>query len=308
MGYTCKICNATFPKLSNYEKHLNKKTTCDPIKREQQNLNKLKCHKCQKILSSTSRLKTHLEICKIEITQQDLFRQMLENLTKQNEILAKQNEILVENMNKQTEMFNEKIEKQSKQMNKLMNKESTININNTVNQQQNIYNILPFGKEKMDHITDKEYKKIFTQGYRSLQMLIPLIYCNEEIPENMNIYISNFNDNSIKIYDGKNWIIENKSDVLTDMYNSKRDYLEIKFDDMYDNLGENAKYFFEKFKEGNTDPDVIKSIQHDIKNILYANRNNIVKKPTKKTKKVNLIKNTTEINDPDYIPDKPMFF
>lgn len=109
--YECKICNATFSKLCNYEKHLNNKTTCDPIKREQQNIDKLTCHKCKKVLSSTARLKGHLEICKIELTQQDMFKQMIDNLTKQNEIL-------VENMNKQTTQLNKQINKQSIQLNK----------------------------------------------------------------------------------------------------------------------------------------------------------------------------------------------
>jgi hypothetical protein len=190
-----------------------------------------------------------------------------------------------------------------------MSKESkTININNTINQQQNIFNIVPFGEEKFDYITDKEYSKIFKQGCRSMQSFIPMIYCNEEKPENMNVYISNFNDDSIKVFNGKNWIIEKKEDVLHNMYYSKRDHLEYKFDDLYENLTDNAKYYFEKFKECNDDADTIKSIKYDIKNILYANRGNIVKNPTKKPRKVGLLKSTENIDDPNYIPNKPMFW
>lgn len=294
MVYKCEICNEIFAKLCNYERHLNKKTTCDPIKRKQQKQNKLKCIKCQKIFSRISNLTQHDKICTGTQQKQDKLEQMIENLTKQNEIL-------VENMNKQNEIFNEK-------MDKLMNKDTkTININNTVNQQQNVFNIVPFGKEKFDYITNKDYNKIFKQGYKSLQMFIPMIYCNEQKPENMNIYISNFKDDTVKVFNGKDWIIEKKSDILHDIYNSKRDHLEYKFEDMQDELTDNAKYFFNKFKEGNTDSEIIKSIQYDIKNILYANRNNVIKKPHKKqnVKKVKLIEN---INDPDYIPIESMFF
>jgi len=138
-----------------------------------------------------------------------------------------------------------------------------------------------------------------------MKFFIPLIYCNEDRPENINVYISNFNDDFIRVFDGKNWIIEKKSDILEDIYNSKRDYLEYKFEDMYDKLGPNAKYFFEKFKEKNTEREVINSIQHDIKNILYANRGNIIKKPEKNKLKYIEYENTNDIN---YIPNKPMFY
>lgn len=102
--YSCKICNATFLKLCNYEKHLNNKTTCDPIERKQQNIDKLTCNKCKKVLSSVARLKGHLEVCKIEFVQQDMFKQMIENLTNQ------------------TTQLNKQLDKQSIQLNILMKK------------------------------------------------------------------------------------------------------------------------------------------------------------------------------------------
>jgi hypothetical protein len=257
---------------------------------------------------------------------------LVEKIEKQSEQLEKQD--------KQNEILNEKLDK-------IMEKESKIvNINNTVNQQQtNVFNIVPFGKEKFDYITLEEYNEIFEQGFRCMQMLISLIYCNDQSPENMNVYISNFNDNSIRVYDGKNWIIEKKDYVLTNMYNSKRDFLELKFEDMYDKLSKNAKYYFKRFKAGNTDKETIDPILDELKNILYANRNNVIKNPTKlkqfklidnisigekqiiclnekqiiclnekqiiclnekkPMKKIQIKENT---NDPDYIPNKSMFF
>jgi DNA-binding beta-propeller fold protein YncE len=237
-------------------------------------------------------------------------------------------ELLVEKIDKQSEQ----LERQSKQIEVLMNKESkTININNTVNQQQtNVFNIVPFGKEKFDYITFDEYNEIFEQGFRCMQMLISLIYCNDKNPQNMNVYVSNFNDNSIRIFDGKNWIIEKKDYVLTNMYNSKRDFLELKFEDMYDKLSKNAKYFFKRFKAGNTDQETIEPILDELKSILYANRNNVIKNPAKikqqkligciSTESKTIISNQNEkkprkklqikedINDPNYIPNKSMFF
>lgn len=285
MVHTCKICNKDFSSLSSYERHIKNKNTCDPIKRREQHLGKVTCHKCKKILSSTTRLKSHLEICIHNQSQQEIYKQMIDELTKQNQIL-------VEKMDKQNEMLNKKIDK-------LANKESnTININ-TINQ-QNIFNIVPFGEEKFDYITDKDYNQIFKKGHQSIQTLIPMIYCNDKKPENMNVYINNFNDDNIRVFDGKNWIFEKKDYVLSNMYNSKRDHLEYKFEDLYDNLTENAKYFFEKFRKYDDDEESINSIKYDIKNILYTNRKNVIKNPKK-------VKNTNT-NDIDYIPDTSMFF
>ncbi len=73
----------------------------------------------------------------------------------------------------------------------------------------------------------------------------------------MNVYISNFNDDKIRIFNGKDWILDNKDYVLTNMYNSKRDFLELKFEDMYDELSSNVKYFFKRFKNGNTNQETI---------------------------------------------------
>lgn len=137
MVYVCKICNCTFLDLQKYQRHLNNKTTCDPIKKEELKINKLTCQYCKKILSSKTRLNGHIEICK---EKQGQMSQMIELLVEK-----------IEKQDKQNEILNEKIDQ-------LMNKESkTININNTVNQQQNIFNIVPFGEEKFDYITDKEY-------------------------------------------------------------------------------------------------------------------------------------------------------
>jgi len=295
MVYVCKICNVTYSTLYKYERHLNAKKSCSLTKREQDKINKLTCIKCKKILSSTTRLKSHITICKADVTQQNKLEQMIEKL-------SKQNDLLVEKIDKQNDIFNKKQEIMKTQIEILANKENkTININNTVNQQQtNVFNIVPFGKEKFDYITNKEYNKIFSQGFKCLQMLIPLIYCNDSNPENMNVYINNFKDDTIRIFDGKNWIIEKKDYILNNMYNSKRDFLELKFEDMYDELTDNAKYFFERFKDGNTDQETIKPILDELKNILYANRTNIIKKPNKvqkrKTIKDNEIKHTKNKN------------
>lgn len=303
MVYVCEKCNAEFKKLCNYENHLNNKTSCDPIERKQIKINNLTCVKCKKTMSSYVRLKGHLNVCNVTVdTSQQELKQMIENLAKQNEIL------------------NEKIDK-------LANKESkTINISNNVSQNQYVFNILPFGKEKFDYITDKEFNKIFSQGFRSLQMLIPLIYCNENYPENMNVYIKNYNNDKIMVFIDGQWMVEDKSYILENMYNSKRDFLELKFEELYDKLSSDAKYYFERFMKGNTDRETIDPIIDELKNFLYVNRHKVMKKPIKQLKlvkniemkaKINTLKmykekkpnkKIKEICDVDYIPNKPLFF
>ncbi len=139
------------------------KNTCDPIKKKEQKINKLTCSFCNKIFSRTNILSSHLNICPCKNAHSNVVELLIEKIEKQDKQIEKQDkqtEILI----KQNELLNKKIDK-------LAEKESkTININN-ITQQQNIFNIVPFGKEKFDYITNEEYNEIFGQGFRCLQML-----------------------------------------------------------------------------------------------------------------------------------------
>lgn len=308
MKYTCVICKKEFKSTYKYERHLNAQNSCDPEIKQSKLKQNVTCKYCQSIFYDTSTKNRHEKKC----NSQQIVENNYDNSKKLENIIAK----LTETVNKQ----NKKIDKQSSQMEQLIKKEEKSivvnNVKNVTNQTQNIIALNAFGKENLDFITDKQYNKIFGKGCRALQHFVELVHCNPNAPENRNIYIGNFKDEYIRIYNGKSWDVETKEDVLYNLYHTKRDFLESKYEEMKGikgKLTDDAKYFFGKmyFENGKT-PEAIKMIKNDMKSILYDNRLH-VEKPTKhkkhnKINKINKIQMeniNNNSNDSDECDDNP---
>lgn len=282
MTHTCIICNKVFNCKSKYERHLNNKKSCNVDIKIQKEKNKITCKYCQKIFYDEAG-KTRHE------------KKHSNNSDELKEVIAK---------------LSEKIDKQSDKMEQLMkNNAKTINIgsvNNFTNQTQNVYGLNAFGNENLDYLTINDYNRIFKKGCNAIQHFVEIVHCNDNAPENRNIYIGNFKDQYIRTFNGKSWIVENKNDVLHNLFNTKRDLLERKYINMENMLSNDAKYFFgEKYFQNGTTEEAIKIAKDDIRSILYANRLHVVKNVRKFAKKTQL-KESNDM-DYDYIPNNPMF-
>ena len=175
----CPKCNAEFDRKSSYEKHINKKYDCSPIKEEnteickklqeickvEKNVQKnneinFSCSYCNKKYSSKYTLSRHLENgCKIkkekDEEKENIFKLLLEK--------EKQHKEEVKELKKQNKLLMDKIEKlinlkdNSKTTNNISNSNSNsnnqVNSNNTTNTQNNF--IINYGKEDLD-IIDKQ--------------------------------------------------------------------------------------------------------------------------------------------------------
>lgn len=62
--FVCEKCGKKFDQKNRYVEHMNRKTPCDNIGKQQYDINKRTCPKCDKILSSVCAMKTHLKTCK----------------------------------------------------------------------------------------------------------------------------------------------------------------------------------------------------------------------------------------------------
>lgn len=283
MVYKCGICNTNFKDVYKYNRHINRKNPCDPEIKKHLNVLKLTCEYCGKQLASKYSLNNHLTIC---IEKEQTNPQKLKEIIGQlKETMCQQTEKMTQQMYKQSIQMN----KQSNQIEQLIKKEEKSNItitNNNVTQTQNVYGLIPFGKENLDFLTLAQYDTIFSKGCRAIQYLVELVHCDKNRPENMNIYISNYKDKYIRTFNGDEWTMENKNDVLYNLFHSKRDLLEFKYKDLKKHLSSDAKYYFGKmyFENGTTD-EAIKIIKEDIKGLLYNNRLSAVKKPPKKPTK-----------------------
>lgn len=107
------------------------------------------------------------------------------------------------------------------------------NSNQTINHivQNNTINIMPFGNEDLSTLTEDVRKAIYCRGFSSFEELINELYKNVN---NINIYISNKRDGTVKfindkmeievgdIHDAVEKIVESKKDILEDILDEFR--------------------------------------------------------------------------------------
>ncbi len=228
--YTCNYCFSTFTRKDNFKRHLN---NCK--------VKKLEDEKKENIFNSL-----------LEKERINELYNMFNDLSNKNEELKKNNE----DLNKKNEELNKKIDEiVKKNTHSITNNTQNITNNNT----QNITNINitpfkinPFGKETFDKLNKKDILKIMTDtrnnGKHCFNKLIDLIHFNNNVPENQNIYMSDFNRGKFMINDGKDWnISQNEEFVLFEILEHvRRLYFDIE-DDEFEEKFENDKNFRTNF-------------------------------------------------------------
>ena len=260
MKYICEKCNKIFSRKSSYDYHVNRKISCIKEENEERNIQRRTCPKCNKILSSVCAMKTHLKTCKKQPTE-------VEELKK----------IILE--------MNEKLSKIENKPTTIINNNNCNNNNSTINIQQNI--VLPYGKENLDHLTDKDFRRIFTKGCYAVAELIKTVHCDKNKPQNMNIFIKNLANEYLFVYNGQEWDVKEKDDIIHTMIENKKYLLECKYEDDYENLSQYEKYIFNKYLEKSEKDEVQNNIKKEIKMTLYNNRKNIHKPKNNKPNKIN---------------------
>ena len=312
--YNCEKCNKSFDLKGDYKRHINRINPCkindsidsllsqdkESVVAQKSNTDshikktilkidsslkkEYKCPECNILFSKNSNLHRHKKICKIKIKKENevkekIFKQLLEEMKEQNKKL----EIIIEE-NKELKNKVQKIE------NKNINN-GTINTNNNTLDQSNITNniniqLVAYGKEDYEKLTDKEYQIIINKGFKSVQELVKNLHFNKNRPENHNIYISNIRDNNVMIYDGRKWQLRNRKETIEELYIAKKDILVDKFDELLNKLPEHAINKFERFINDEQENEIKNGIIQELKLILYNNKNI----PLKTKKRLGLLK------------------
>ena len=184
--YKCDKCFKEFSKKYNYEIHINRKFPCN------NNIDK-------------DLLITQLQNENIELKE--------ENIELKEEI----NRLKLEKEHEAKEIYKDVLEKYistnktTNTTNKISNKKVT-NSNNTIN---NFYNLVPFGMENIDDLTQEEKKTILNAGMFCSVMCAKKLNCNPRLPQYQNITFTNLRSNNAKIYDkDKTWKTIDKEDLF----------------------------------------------------------------------------------------------
>jgi hypothetical protein len=166
----------------------------------------ISCKYCDKKVQTKSSLNRHFKICKLKpITISDL-------PSIESSIKNKINEQLLTVNNNYSKVIN----------------------NNTINNTQNIQNIIvmdkmnlrEFGKEDLDHITDEVMNKAIKYPQAGILNLIREIHFNDTMPQNQNINILNKKEQFIEIFNGKEWKKQDKKIAIQNIITSKKDIMD----------------------------------------------------------------------------------
>jgi hypothetical protein len=193
------------------------------------NQDNLCCQYCQKKYSSKSTLTRHLkDNCRVkkekDHEKEKIFKLLLEKdkhkefeideLKKQNQLIAKQNKKLMDRIDKLICQSEKLTQMQTHPTHTRTNMGSTninsnnININNT---QNNNIVMINFGNEDLGIIDKREFidriVKKQISGVKIPEEILKIIHFNPQYPQLSNIYISDINREKFMIYEDGKWVL-----------------------------------------------------------------------------------------------------
>ncbi len=247
VNYVCNKCKKMFNLKGDYKRHINKKYPC---------ANK----NSKKEIDEEKKIETEKEI-----EEETKTKNIMQKLEEKLDMLIKSNEELSQKVNVMEE-----------ELKKIKNENIVVNVNNTIN---NTINIVCFGKEDTNFLSQDNIKEILLAGMSSIPKYIKLVHCNDDKPEYKNIYISNSRDKNGSIYvcvNGK-WELKSK-DVIDFLRTKGMHFVYAK----YNNYNDDDKTICKKIElAGNKLKDKIdkddsndlkKKLTDDIKIALFNNR------------------------------------
>jgi DNA-directed RNA polymerase subunit RPC12/RpoP len=291
--YTCSKCGRQFNRKSSYDNHLKKKRPCSPKDIPKYVMKNGK--RIDELITGGSQLE--LLIKKMEEMQKENNIKMEQLQNTHNEIMkkSKRDSEMISKLVENNKILTEEVIK-LREMNSIAvkgDRNNNTNSNNTNtnanNNNNNTYyvNINQFGKETDEHLTDIEAKKILNKGYNSIPEYITAIHFDEKKPENHNVYMPNWRDNKILVYNGTKWNLEDKDTVLSELKTKGVNYIQKKYDEL-DVDDENDAKIIKKVDRflnsyNNEEKDKIKELNTNILLVLYNNKT--IAEKTRKVKK-----------------------
>ena len=232
MDFVCIKCDKTFTRKDHYDKHVNRKYSCDE--------DSSTCKFCNKNFSSRSSCFRHKRNCKNK----------LDNNTSGDITNIGNGTIINDNS-------------------KTINNDNSTNNNLKVDGD---VKLVKFGNENLSYISDDIFKSILGRGFKCVEELVDHSHFHPDHPENHNIYIANIRNDYVVIYDGKKWNINRKEDIFEDIIYAKSDFLCMKFKELMGQMTETDIKKFRNFIDQRDEDQTMNKIKGELKLQLYNNR------------------------------------
>lgn len=166
---------------------------------------------------------------------------------------------------------------------KLSQPSTTNNIvnNNIVNNTQVNYFINNYGDEDVSRITKRDFLRIFKTRKMSIPKVIEMIHFNKDLPQNHNVYISNYKDNYALIFTDNKWKIIDKNEILRKLIFDSRDlleteFLEFKASELKNKMDERSMELFQDYLDNVEDDNIMNGLKETIKLLLYNEKDMVI--------------------------------
>jgi hypothetical protein len=229
----CYNCGKLFKRPAELKRHKERKTPCLIREMDPKQINNPnRCIFCNKVLSEKRHLEKHLLVCKIKnggleiLEDKTRYEQEIRILKEKDVIRDKESAEYKQEINelKQTmkirdELIINMMQKIQDGMEKKNDSSSIVNIiNSPVINQVNI-TINGYLSPNIDHLLKDDFFKNFflKHGVSTPTYIVPEIWLNPAIPDNITAYIVNSQKETMTCYNGKSWKISTMDAVCKEI-------------------------------------------------------------------------------------------
>lgn len=244
---TCDKCSKIYSSISSYNRHIK-------LGRCKIKINEMLCNYCNKSFKSKQNRQKHEIKCKD---------------TRDNE-MKKLNDKIIE--------LEELVKSSQSSTNNIVNNNI---INNNNNNTQVNYFINNYGNEDISHITKRDFLRIFKTRKMSIPKFIEMLHFNKDVPQNHNVYISNYKDNYALIFSDNKWKIIDKNEILRKLIFDSRDLLETEFDEfkaseLKNKMDERSMELFQEYLNNVEEDNIMNGLKETIKLLLYNEKDMVL--------------------------------